>query len=173
MRGRRPLPSKVKDLRGRPGKRPVNENEPEVPSGDPDMPAGLSEAAQKEWHKLLHVLRPTRVLTIADGLNLAAICYTYDVFMQANEDVKTFGVQIKHPVMGRKGTDEEGTVVGYIAKKNPAVAIANEALKTMKSYMVEVGLTPASRSKLHVEKEKPVDPADAYFQKKMQSRHVN
>jgi P27 family predicted phage terminase small subunit len=171
-RGRRPLPSTIKNLRGNPGKRQINTNEPVSQPGDPTMPTGLSDAAQKKWHELLDVLRPMRVLTIADGLNLAAICYTFDVWMSANEDVKTLGVMAKVPVMGRKGTLEEKEVIGWIVKKNPAVAVANEALKTMKSYMVEVGLTPASRSKLHIEKEKPVDPADAYFEKK-QPRHVN
>ena len=164
----------MKDLRGNPGKRAVNENEPTPAPGEPEMPPGLSETAQKKWYELLAVLRPTRVLTIADGLNVAAICYAFDVWMLANEDVKKNGILAKQPVMGRKGTIEENVCVGYITKKNLAVAVANEALKTMKSYMVEVGLTPASRSKLHVEKEKPVDPADAYFNKKQNApKHIN
>jgi P27 family predicted phage terminase small subunit len=75
--------------------------------------------------------------------------------------------------MGRKGTPEENEVIAFITKKNPAVAIANEQLKTMKSYLVEFGMTPSSRSKLHVEKPKVVDPADSYFEKKLNAKHVN
>jgi P27 family predicted phage terminase small subunit len=172
-RGRRPLPSTVKNLRGNPGKRGVNESEPQPEPGEPEMPEGLSAASQKKWHELLAQLRPMRVITAADGLNLEAICYLYDVFAQSRNDVQENGPQIKVPVMGRKGTPEAETVIGWIPKKNPAAAIANEALKTMHSYMAEVGLTPASRSKLHVEQPKTPDPADTYFERKTNAKHVN
>jgi P27 family predicted phage terminase small subunit len=137
------------------------------------MPAGLSAAAKQEWDAMVPHLRKMGVLTPVDRAALAGYCYAYDIWMQANEEVKNFGVMLKHPVMGRKGTPEENVVIAFITKKNPAVAIANEQLKTMKSYLVEFGMTPSSRSKLHVEKEKPKDPADAYFDKKLQPRHVN
>jgi P27 family predicted phage terminase small subunit len=172
-KGRRPLPSIIKNLRGNPGKRQVNANEPELQPGDPTMPAGLSEAAQTEWREIIGVLRTMGVLTPADGKALAAYCYAFDVWMQANESVKKHGVLIEEPIMGRVGTPEQNEVIDHKTKKNPAVAIANEALKTMKSFLVEFGMTPSSRSKLHVEKPKAVDPADAYFEKKMQPRHVN
>lgn len=172
-RGRRPLPSTIKNLRGNPGKRQSNTNEPEIKPGDPSMPTGLSDAAQKEWCEIIGVLRTMGVLTPADGKALAAYCYAFDVWMQANESVKKHGVLIEEPIMGRAGTLEQNIIVGHKTKKNPAVAIANEALKTMKSFLVEFGMTPSSRSKLHVEKPKPIDPADAYFNKKLQPRHVN
>jgi P27 family predicted phage terminase small subunit len=176
-RGRRPLPSTIKNLRGRPGKRAVNENEPEVQAGDPEMPAGLSDAAKQEWDAMVPHLRTMGVLTPVDRAALAAYCYAFDIWMLANEEVKKFGVLIKHPVMGRKGTPEENEVIAFITKKNPAVAIANEALKTKKSFLVEFGMTPSSRSKLHVDKPKPPDPADSFFdkleKKKLDAKHVN
>jgi P27 family predicted phage terminase small subunit len=172
-KGRRPLPSAVKNLRGNPGKRTPNANEPELQSGDPVMPPRLSEAAQDEWKRIVPILRTMGLLTPADGAALAAYCYAFDLWMLANDEVKEFGILIKAPVMGRKGTPEENEVVAYITRKNPAVAIGNEQLKTMKSFLVEYGLTPSSRSKLHVEKPKVVDPADAYFEKKLNAKHVN
>lgn len=172
-KGRRPLPSAVKNLRGNPGKR-KNESEPDVLPGDPTMPVGLSEAAQQEWRDITPHLRTMGVLTPADGKALAAYCYTYNIWMMANKDVVKYGVMIDHPVFGRKGTPEESVVIARIVKKNPAVAVANEALKTMKSYLVEFGMTPSSRSKLHVEKPNAVDAADAYFNKKLfPDKHVN
>jgi P27 family predicted phage terminase small subunit len=151
----------------------VNEGEPELQPGDPVMPPQLSEAAQAEWRVIVPILRSMGLLTPADGAALAAYCYTRDIWILAMNNVREFGIQIKFPVMGRKGTLEENEVIAYITKKNPAIAIANEALKTMKSFLVEYGLTPSSRSKLHVEKPKVVDPADAYFEKKFQPKHVN
>jgi P27 family predicted phage terminase small subunit len=172
-KGRRPLPSTVKNLRGNPGKRKVNEGEPELQPGDPVMPPRLSEAAQAEWRAIVPILRAMGLLTPADGAALAAYCYARDLWMLANDEVREYGILIKVPVMGRKGTPEEFEAVGFITKKNPAVAIGNEQLKTMKSFLVEYGLTPSSRSKLHVEKPKVVDPADAYFEKKLNAKHVN
>jgi P27 family predicted phage terminase small subunit len=176
-KGRRPLPSTIKNLRGNPGKRKQNQNEPEFQPGDPTMPAGLSEAAQTEWREIIGVLRAMGVLTPADGKALAAYCYAFDIWMQANESVKKYGVLIEEPIMGRVGTPEQNEIVGHKTKKNPAVAIANEALKTMKSFLVEFGMTPSSRSKLHVEKPKPKDDADEFFdrvdKKRLQPREIN
>jgi len=171
-RGRRPLPTAVKDLRGNPGKRPQNLNEPQIEVGDPEMPVGLSDAAKKEWDAMVPHLKKMGVLTPVDRSALAGYCYAFDIWMRANEEIKQFGILLKTPIMGRKGTAEEGTIVAYITEKNPAVAIANEALKTKKSFLIEFGMTPASRSKLHVEKPKNPDPADLYFQKKTNARHV-
>jgi P27 family predicted phage terminase small subunit len=164
----------VKDLRGNPGKRGVNENEPKPPVGDPEMPPGLSEAAQCEWFRMLECHRSMGLIKPVDATALAVYCATFDIWLKAMADVNENGLQIKQPVMGRKGTIEENVVVGVITKKNPAVAIAFEAKKTLKSYACEFGDTPAARSKLHVESEKPPDPADAYFNKKQNApKHIN
>jgi len=172
-RGRRPLPSAVKDLRGNPGKRPVNENEPAPVPGDPEMPDGLSEAAQREWTRMLKSHRNMGLITPVDATALAVYCATYDIWLMAMADINKNGLQIRVPIMGRKGTPEEFVVIDHQTKKNPAVAIAFEAKKTLKSYACEFGDTPAARSKLHIDKEKPPDEADVYFNKKQQTRHVN
>jgi P27 family predicted phage terminase small subunit len=167
-KGRRPLPTAVKALRGNPGKREPNKREPVPIAGDPAMPKGLSAAAAQEWEAMISCLRTMGVLTPVDRAALAAYCYAFDIWMMANEEVKTFGVMLKHPVMGRKGTPEENEVIAFIQKKNPAVAIANEALKTMKSYLVEFGMTPSSRSKIHVERPPEADPFEAWAKQKAQ-----
>ena len=172
-RGRRPLPTAVKALRGNPGKRKPNDSEPIPVAGDPLMPAGLSEAAAAEWHAMIPCLRMMGILTPVDRAALAGYCYAYDIWMLASKDVQEFGVMIKDPVMGRKGTPEEFEVIAYITKKNPAVAVANEALKTMKSYLVEFGMTPSSRSKLHVEKPQDADPFEAHLKQKAERNAAN
>jgi len=171
-RGRRPLPTAVKELRGNPGKRPRNLNEPQLEVGDPEMPAGLSVGAKQEWDAMVPHLKKMGVLTPVDRAALAGYCYAFDIFLRANQEIEQFGLFLKTPIMGRKGTAEEGTIIAYITEKNPAVAVANEALKTKKSFLTEFGMTPASRSKLHVEKPKAPDPADLYFQKKTHAGHV-
>ena len=160
------MPSAVKANRGNPGKRKLNKDEPDALPGDPVIPEKLSDEAKAKCREVIEQLRGMGILGQADGLAIAAIGYQYDVWMAAVADVREFGVMIKVPVMGRKGTPDEETPVGWITRKNPAVAAANEALKTLKSYMIEFGLTPASRGKLHVEKPKESEPGEDYFSKK-------
>jgi P27 family predicted phage terminase small subunit len=165
-KGRRPLPTAIKNLRGNPGKRKPNENEPKPIVGDPEMPEGLSDAAKAEWCAMIPHLLAMRVLTPVDRAALAGYCYTYDIWMRASVDIREFGVLLKAPVMGRKGTPEEDSVIAWITKKNPAVAIANEALKTMKSYLTEFGMTPSSRTKIST----PKDEAEDQFAKWLQTK---
>jgi P27 family predicted phage terminase small subunit len=165
-RGRRPLPTAVKALRGNPGKRKPNENEPVPVAGEPEMPKGLSEGAAAEWNAMIPCLRVMGILTPVYRAALAGYCYSYDVWMQANDEIREGGVMIKFPVMGRKGTPEEFEVIAYIKKKNPAISVANEALKTMKSYLTEFGMTPSSMSKLHIEKPPEEDPFEARLKRR-------
>ena len=165
-RGRRPLPTAVKSLRGNPGKRPLNANEPEAVAGDPVMPAGLSEAAQQEFQRMLAHLRGMAVSTPVDATALAVYAVTYDIWMQAVQDINKNGIQIEDPIMGRQGSLEQNDVIAYKKKKNPAVQIAFEAKKTIKSYLSEFGGTPASRGKLHVDKPEEKDASDKFFDKK-------
>lgn len=165
-RGRRPLPTAVKELRGNPGKRKLNEAEPVPAAGEPEMPKGLSEGAAAEWNRILPGLMAMRIITPVDRATLAAYCYAYDIWMQANDEIREFGVMIKFPIMGRKGTPEENEVISYLPKKNPALAIASDALKTMNSYGSLLGVNPVSRANLHVEKPKEEDPFDAWAKQK-------
>ncbi len=50
MRGRKPVPTYLKVIRGNPGKRPLNENEP-VPDGAlADPPEWMSESQKAGWN---------------------------------------------------------------------------------------------------------------------------
>lgn len=159
--GRRPLPTAVKKLRGNPGKRKPNPDEPLPASGVPEIPAGLSDVATAEWKAITPALERLGVLASIDGKALAAYCECYATWRQAAEEVAAKGIIIEEPIVG--GPIEDREVIGYKYKRNPAVTIANDAMKLMKSFLIEFGLTPASRSRLRIEKPKAVDPMDAYL----------
>lgn len=172
-RGRRPLPSAVKDLRGNPGHRPVNQAEPVAGDGDPLRPEGLSEAANREWDEILPILKTMRVVGPADGKALAMYCHAFHRWQQAEENIERLGIVLEEmylpDVVDPRFRDLQGLpILGKKYKKNPAVGISFEAMKTMKSYLIEFGMTPASRGKLHVEKPKEVDPMDAWLKQKME-----
>src|ERR1041385_4975243 len=93
--GRRPIPTAVKELRGNPGKRKLNPREPKPAKGIPEMPAGLSEVAQGEWHAITPILDKMGVLTRADGKALGAYCDAYALALTAKQEIAEHGITVK------------------------------------------------------------------------------
>ncbi len=125
------------------------------------MPAGLSAVAQKEWEDILPILREMKVLTAADGKALAAYCHNFARWFQAESELDRLGIMVEEPILG--GPIEHREIVGYKYKRNPCNGISNDAQKLMKSFLIEFGLTPASRAKLRIEKPAEADPFEAYL----------
>jgi len=63
--GRRPTPTALKILRGNPGKRPLNQDEPQPPKG-PVVKPELSAGADRVWDALAPVCEAMGTLTAAD-----------------------------------------------------------------------------------------------------------
>lgn len=158
--GRRPKPTKLKKLGGNAGKRELNDKEPAPPIAPPEMPPGLSKLAQKEWKSIVPLLEPLGMLSLIDGKALAAYCHAYARWAQAEEEVERLGLIINETIFNKDGEE-----VGYKYKRNPAVTISNDALKLMKSFLIEFGMTPAARSRLRVEKPpgEEKDPIDSFL----------
>lgn len=172
--GRRPLPTAVKKLRGNAGKRKLNDKEPAAAVGEPPMPK-LSAEAKREWKRIVPELLRLGVLTVVDGKALAAYCHAYARWLQAERDVARYGLVIREPVTTKIGHRLVATRFVRL-KRNPAISVAHDAMKLMKSFLVEFGLTPASRSRLKVEQQPPdEDPFDLYVARAIQrtAKHVN
>jgi len=167
MAGRRPLPTNLKKLRGNPGKRKLNDAEPDVNQKAPEMPPDLPELAQKEWTSIVPRLMQLHVLSDVDGKALAAYCFAYARWHEAEQEIERLGIIVEEPILG--GPIENREIVGYKYKRNPAVSISHDALKLMKTYLIEFGLTPAARTRLRIEKPKEPDPMDEYLRRKMSS----
>ena len=136
MRGRKPSPTALKRLRGNPGKRALPKSEPKPEAIMPRAPRCLDDLAKKEWHRLSRELFKLGLLTRVDRNALAAYCQTYSRWYQAEQLIRSQG----YTILGAQGQ----TV------KNPIVGIAEKAAEQMKSYAIEFGLTPSSRSRLKV-----------------------
>ncbi|MNO90371.1 Phage terminase, small subunit [compost metagenome] len=139
--GRKPKPTAQKRAAGNPGKRRLNDAEPDYTSLviAPPAPDWMSEYAQQMWHKLAPELVESKVLTRTDLHVLEGFCSAYGRWREAEEDVTRNGITIKS-MMGRS--------------KNPACTVANEAMRQMTSYGSSLGLDPASRARLTVPKNK-------------------
>lgn len=138
-RGPAPKPTNLKILQGNPGKRPLNKNEPQYDSRDELLkpPSFLSRYAKKEWKRIAPLLLKNKLLTDADVSALAAYCQAYHRWIEAEKLIRTYGYT---------SITDKGNIV-----QRPEVSIANKAMDAMIKYGKEFGLTPSSRTNLHIE----------------------
>jgi P27 family predicted phage terminase small subunit len=128
----------------------LNDAEPTPDKGCPEMPRGLSRCARREWHNITGQLETLGVLAVTDGKALAMYCDAYADWEQANKQCHKEGMWYSEPVVGATGM-----VVGFKHKQSPWFNVKVTAMKVMKSFLIEFGLTPSSRSKLRIEKKTP------------------
>jgi len=151
IRGRKPKPAQIKQLGGNPGKRPINQNEPQPP-GDPDLktPYGLfGKDGKKLWAALAPDLDAMGILKPVDLPALQNLCIHYDQMMMAKRALDQDGLfQI----------DEKG-----IIRRHPAGLIFNQASKAFRSYAADFGLTPTARARLQVDPPEETSLADELF----------
>jgi P27 family predicted phage terminase small subunit len=100
----------------------------------PSCPPHLSLVAATEWRRLAKALQRAGVLTGFDRAALAAYCQAYGRWVDAEEHLRDTPALYKTPS-------------GYI-QQSPWLAISNKQLELMGRYMVELGLTPAARSRV-------------------------
>lgn len=134
----------VKKVQGNAGHRNLNKRAPKGAPGIPVMPKGLSRVAQQEWKDIVPLLVRMGVqLCEADGKALAAYCSCYAQWMLAEAEIARDGItfQSYHEA-------EDGELIAMDRKVHPAVRVRSDALRQMKSFLIEFGLTPASRCKL-------------------------
>ena len=137
MRGRIPKPTAVKLLDGNPGKRRINGREPKPPGSLPDCPDYLASEAKAEWARIAHILNQIGLLTQVDRTLMAGYCQTYARWVEAERRLAETPLILRTPA-------------GYI-QQSPWLSISNKQLELMAKYMTELGLTPASRSRLAIQ----------------------
>ncbi|MCP3997262.1 MAG: phage terminase small subunit P27 family [bacterium] len=142
-RGPPPKPTYLKAVRGNPGKRPLNENEPKPPKDAPRCPVWLSAEAKTVWRRVVPMLERMGVLTLVDGDALNGYCQTYARWKKAEEFLEKHGDV--YPLR-----DEQGRV--RCMQQFPQVAISRNLLQLLKSYQQEFGLTPSARSRIELPK---------------------
>lgn len=139
-RGRKPKPTKLKVLQGNPGKRKLNKNEPQPKSKPrgPYCPRWLDKDAKNEWRRIAKQLKDIGLLTDVDTAVMAGYCQAYSRWKKAEEAIK------KHGMIYKPNKDND-----YI-QQSPFVSISNKAQEQMRKFIVELGLSPSSRSKIEI-----------------------
>lgn len=136
--GRKPKPTHLKLLQGKPGHRALNENEPQPDLAEekPEPPSHLSGQARAEWDRVYPVLLKNRLITEADMTAFAAYCQAYGRWQEAETQLAKQGPVVLAP---------SGFPV-----QNPYLAISNKAVEHMHKFLTEFGMTPSSRSRVQV-----------------------
>lgn len=141
-RGPRPQPTELKILRGNPGKRRLNKNEPKPASGGIVMPSHLGDIAQVKWGELLPLLQAVKVMTGADVEALARYCDTYEWWLATREKLRKEGDT--YPILNDAGD------IKYIAQR-PEVSIAHKLATQLRQLEQDFGLNPSARTGLSIE----------------------
>ena len=135
--GRPRIPTQLHLLRGNPGKRALNHQEPKPKIEMPLCPAHLDDEARKEWRRIGRELVKLGLMTKIDRSALAAYCMLWSRWIEAEQELKKTGTIVKakngFPVL------------------SPYLIVANKALEQMRVFLTEFGLTPASRSRIHAQ----------------------
>jgi P27 family predicted phage terminase small subunit len=134
--GRRKTPSVLQLLRGNPGKRRINHDEPKPEPGVGAAPEALDGEALKEWHRLGPQLETLGLLTAIDVPVFIAYCQQWGRYIEAEANVSKIGEVVKAPS-------------GYPII-NPYLSIANKAYKQCREFWSEFGMTAAARSRISV-----------------------
>jgi P27 family predicted phage terminase small subunit len=156
MRGRKPLPSKIIDIRGgsKLTHRPSRTGEPEPPAVIPKCPSFLDKEAKKEWRRMAKELYDLGMITRIDRAVLAKYCESYSQWAQASRKIQAMGMIYKTPGKISTVTLKNGTVkqtqTGGFPMINPYFSIANRAKEQMEKSAIEMGCTPSSRSRVRV-----------------------
>jgi P27 family predicted phage terminase small subunit len=115
MRGRPPKPTALKILQGNPGKRLLNQKEPQPQKALLKCPRWLNKFAREEWASVVPELHRLGLLTKLVEKALACYCQAYSRLRQAEAVIAKKGITFKTPN-------------GFVQKR-PEVTIAREAMQ--------------------------------------------
>lgn len=131
--GRPPKPTSLKILEGNPGKRPLNENEPQPKIGIPPLPGWLNDPRAIEvWNDLGPKLKKIGLITEIDGYLFGMLCQSFVMFVEYSAKLLN---------------DRDFN----IDDKRKCSSIVNENFKAMRILSSLFGLSPSDRSRLSVQ----------------------
>jgi P27 family predicted phage terminase small subunit len=165
MAGRRPKPLAMHQLNGNPSMLSKAElsgaDNPQPENGIPEMPKGMARLARREWKQITPLLLSNGLLSKVDGKALLAYCEAYARWQEAAKLIDKYG-----PVIRTSFETKDGEIILGDLKSNPAVSQTMQWLKLMKSYLIEFGLTPASRRNLKINKVPANDPGEDFMNRR-------
>jgi len=155
-RGPRKEPTVLRLLKGNPGKRSINQYEPQPATDSILPPTWLAGVSLKKWHELLPGLLTTGVMTNADVPTLARYCTMHEQFLLCLKEIRAGRDQIEIK-------DKNGEIVNV--KATPAAINIFKLAASMLRIEQEFGLTPSARSGIVGTQAKQKDDMQDFFDK--------
>lgn len=137
MRGKTPTPTALKILRGNPGRRRLNSEEPSSPllKRMPPAPGFLDDEGRRVWSAEGRRFIKAGLLTALDLTMFGTWCIWYSKRDLASRAVNQSGIVVRANGVGNP----------YIS---PYMNVISMCSKAMHQIEIEFGLSPASRSKV-------------------------
>jgi P27 family predicted phage terminase small subunit len=143
--GPAPKPTALKRNAGNPGKRALNDAEPEYTHGC-DMPEWLPVGAQVEWQRVAPMLEDLGLLQAVDMAAFAGYCMAVDQLERSTDALR--------PTKDNPRPEIQYAPSGYEVPSG-AELMRRQAMKDIRAFAAEFGFTPAQRSRIKVPKKKP------------------
>lgn len=139
MTGRRPKSTELRKLEGNPGKRAINDREPQ-PTGPLTKPEIVTGEAAREWDRAVSAM-PPGLYTSADAPVLTVYCLAWVLYRNAIAQVAREGMTST----GSTGQKVEHPALATVAKQAAVILKAADRL----------GMSPSARSRLTLGGEAP------------------
>ena len=138
MRGRKPIPSAIKAItgQGRWQSKAQTATEPKPPVGLGNPPGHLSRLAKRIWRDLAPRIEQMKLGTVADREAFSMLCDAQANWQELTAMVRTSGLVTK---------------VNGSPCINPLLKRADIEADKARRLLVEFGMTPSARTRLHVE----------------------
>lgn len=149
MPGPNKTPANLSYLRGNPGHRKINNNEPKPKAFAGKPPSHLNKEARKYWKMIVPKLQACGLLTEVDETALSMLCQEYARYLEAVEAINKDGMIVTSPN-------------GY-PMQSPHVSIANKCFEKVNRILVQFGMTPSSRSSIQVKDKSKDDEWSGFF----------
>lgn len=101
---------------------------------------------------MVKLLIDLKLLTEIDRAALAGYCQAWARWVEAEKKIRAGGMTI---------TTDKGNLI-----QSPYVGIANQAMKQMRAFLIEFGMTPSSRSRVKLPTTEEGDPYESYRRNK-------
>ncbi len=140
MKGRKKIPTKIKELKGTLKKHRELENEMQVSEviSMPQAPNFLNEFGAAEWHKTTNALADMNMLFEVDLALLSAYCREMGTYIEMSEILKSGSVERTY--------DKDGRL--RASKLKPEVKIQRDSLDRAIKIATQFGFTPSSRASI-------------------------
>lgn len=148
-RGRKPLPTKLKVLRGtdRPDRHNEAEPTPEIPDSLKPPAWMKRKVAREAFEQMAARLYRLGLFTELDQFQLELLCQTYAKWREATRRSNV------EPLTSHKGGQ-------YM---NPSLSAELALGKRLQAIMTEFGLSPSARTRLTVGEKEPNDPLEDFL----------